>query len=113
MSEQLIDLIKNLDPQLIKQIEAAAELGIKKDKVQLYELLVKNNASFSYEKVDELVERHENNRIDINWNKNEFIYRIVISKRKKKVEKIDGRRKLSSATTNGDDNGIKKQATGS
>ena len=53
----------------------------------LYELFVKENEKFTYEAVDKILIRHENSRLDINWNRGDDIYRIVISKRKRLPEK--------------------------
>lgn len=101
MSDELVELIKKLakeNPTLLKSIEEASSMGIKKDKVTMYEMLVKANDKFDYVKLTELLERHENSRLDINWNKDEYIFRIVISRRKRKEEKKDGRSKPGTGT---------------
>lgn len=122
MSDDLVELLKKLavsNPTLLKNIEEASSMGIKKDKVAMYEMLVKENVKFDYVKIVEVLERHENSRLDINWNKEDYIFRIVISRRKRKEEKKDGRNKqpgASGSNGNGADTtttGIESKATGS
>ena len=90
MADQLQDLIQQLakdNPRFLEGLENAAKAGLSKDKLDMYALLIKNNEKFSFAELDKILTRHENSRLDINWNRNEFIYRIVVSKRKRMKEK--------------------------
>ena len=89
-SDRLTEIIEQLaknNPDLLKGLETLAAGGLQTDKIAIYELLVKNNTTFTYEALNKILLRHENSRLDINWNKEDYIYRIVISRRKRIPEK--------------------------
>lgn len=90
MSDDLLDLIKTLqkeNPKLLEGLATVAAEGLKQDKLAIYNIFVKENQAFTYEKFEEILRRHENSRLDINWNRSDFIYRIVVSRRERKPEK--------------------------
>lgn len=123
MSNKLQELITQLakdNPKFLEGLEAAAAAGIKQDKTAIYELFIKENKDFNYEKLDTVLSRQENQRIDINWNKEDYIYRIVVSKRKKEPikerkprttkvsEVINGTSINIAANAEGEDSSIKE-----
>ena len=90
MAEKLSDLIKQLaatDPGFLTRLEQAASAGLKADKLAVYGMFIKENKTFNYDEFNKVLSRHENSRIDINWNVGEYIYRIVVSRRKKQEKK--------------------------
>lgn len=104
MSDKLIDIIAQLaksNPQLIEGLEKGAAGGLQADKIAVYNLLIKDNKTFTYEAIDKILSRHENSRLDINWNKSDEIYRIVISKRKREPEKERKPRTKKGGENNG------------
>lgn len=109
----LIDLIKQLqkeNPDLLKGLDNAAKVGLQKDKMAMYDLFIKNHAELLskhksldiYKVLDEILVRHENSRLDINWNRGEYIYRIVVSRRKRQEEKKITKLKIEGGDTNGE-----------
>jgi hypothetical protein len=110
VDNKLIELIARLakdNPSMIEGLEKGAAGGLQADKMALYELFVTKNEQFTYEAVSKILIRHENNRLDINWNKGDDIYRIVISKRKRLPEK----EKKIRTKKGGDNNGNNQQHT--
>lgn len=90
MSNDLLELIEKLqkdNPALLEGLEKAAAAGLAQDKIALYNLLVKENKNFTYDALNKVLVRHENSRLDINWNSSDYIYRIVVSRRKRQPEK--------------------------
>lgn len=108
MPESLADILKNFSPDIIKGVMEHAKDGLKKDKMAIYELFIKNNKVFTYDDLDKILSRHENFRIDINWPKEDFIYRLVISKRKKKEEKP--KNKPEESNNNGVDSNERRES---
>ena len=102
MTDKLIELIERIqkeNPSIIEGLEKLSAKGIQEDKIALYNYLIKDNCKvveengkkvikpFNYDDVDKILRHHENSRLDINWNKGEYIYRVVISRRKREPEK--------------------------
>ena len=86
----LIQLIKDLEktnPGILKKLDEVATAGLKKDKILVHEKLVKTNPNWKIEDIDNILTRHQNGTIDINWNVGEYRYRIVLSKRKLEKER--------------------------
>jgi len=101
MSNELLELIERLakeNPVLLDGLNKAAAEGIAQDKMALYTLLIKENKAFTYDAMNAVLARHENSRVDINWNSSNYIYRIVVSRRKREPEKV---KKEKGGDTNG------------
>lgn len=98
--QELIEQLSKSNPKFLEGLEQAAAAGIRNDKMALYNLLVKQNPTFDYKALDTILTRHENQRLDINWNIEDYIYRIVVSKRQRRPEKV---RKPRTRKTNGND----------
>ena len=97
MEDKLIELIKQLqkeNPSVLEGLEKLSAAGLKEDKVKLYEILVAKNQEFKYDEVDKVLRHHENSRLDINWNKGDYIYRLVISRRKREPIKAKPEREV-------------------
>lgn len=106
MTENLIDILTKLPPSFLKQLDEAATAGLKKDKLTIYEWMIKTNPNFKYEQIDELLTRHQNGTVDVNWNHGEYIYRMVFSRRKMEKE-----RRVKDGTNNQATNGA-NESTG-
>jgi hypothetical protein len=103
MEDKLIEIIKRLqkdNPAILEGLDKLSAEGIRADKIKLYEILVKTNEQFKYDEVDKVLKHHENSRLDINWNKGEYIYRIVISRRKREPEKPKKERQVKPSGEN-------------
>src|SRR4249919_4122708 len=90
MSNDLLELIQKLaieNPSMLQGLEKVAAEGLANDKMAIYNLLIKENKAFTYDAINKVLARHENSRLDINWNSSDFIYRIVVSRRKREPEK--------------------------
>jgi len=117
----LIDLIKELqqkNPELLKGLGEAAKVGLQKDKMILYDLFIKDHAALLskhkntdiYNVLDNILVRHENSRLDINWNRGEYIYRIVVSRRKRQEEKKVTKLKIQENNNGETETGIKNES---
>ena len=117
----LIDLIKELqqkNPELLKGLGEAAKVGLQKDKMILYDLFIKDHAALLskhkntdiYNVLDNILVRHENSRLDINWNRGEYIYRIVVSRRKRQKEKKVTKLKIQENNNGETETGIKNES---
>lgn len=116
MSEKLIDLIAKIakeNPAMLEGLEKLSAQGIQEDKIALYNYLIRDNVKvekdekgkqvlkpFNYDDIDKILRHHENSRLDINWNKGEYIYRIVISRRKREPEKPKKERQVKPVGNN-------------
>lgn len=85
---QLIEILKNIDPDMLDKTERNAELSLKKDKQALFDMFIKGNKAIKWDALATILNGHTNHRLQFGINyEGQWIFSVT---HKPKREKNDG-----------------------